>query len=159
MYLMMSFFLMLFVSIYVYWCSNLFPYHMMVVSFNSKTTGSTSGADTADPSRVPEFIPGFEWDSYCSNCWFSMWYFIYLLFVSFFAWRVVCPSSISCFWLLFGNFSYFTEYLCHKWLRICSLYSNHNKAVSSLWLTAGKIAELALNNNHSLIPFILCHVK
>ena len=48
----------LFVFIYVYWCSKRFPFLMMFVSFNSNTTGVTSGAATAS---APEFTLGFQW--------------------------------------------------------------------------------------------------
>jgi hypothetical protein len=40
---------MLFVFIDVCWCLAQFPYHMMYVSFNSNTTGDTSGAETGNP--------------------------------------------------------------------------------------------------------------
>jgi hypothetical protein len=33
----------------------------MLVSFNSNTTGVTSGAGTANLSRAPEFTPSFQW--------------------------------------------------------------------------------------------------
>ena len=32
----------------------------MVVSLNSNTTGATSGAETANPSGAPEFIPVYS---------------------------------------------------------------------------------------------------
>ena len=51
---------MLFVFIDVYWCPTRFPYQIMFVSFNSNTTGVTSGAGTANPSGAPEFISGFR---------------------------------------------------------------------------------------------------
>ena len=35
---------------YVNWCPSRFPFQMMFVSFNSYTTGITSGAGTANPS-------------------------------------------------------------------------------------------------------------
>jgi hypothetical protein len=34
----------------VYWCPSRFPFQMMLVSFNSNTTGINSGAENANPS-------------------------------------------------------------------------------------------------------------
>jgi len=50
---------MLFVFIFIYWCPTRSPYQMMLVSFNSNTTGVTCGAGTAHPSGAPEFTTGF----------------------------------------------------------------------------------------------------
>ena len=50
---------MLFVIIYVYWGQTRFPYQMMLVSFNSNTTGVAHGARTA--SGAYEFTPMFSW--------------------------------------------------------------------------------------------------
>jgi hypothetical protein len=48
-------FLFFCVFIYVYWCPRRFPWQLMFVSFNSYTTGFTSGAETAKPYREPTF--------------------------------------------------------------------------------------------------------
>ena len=37
----------------------LFPYQMGLVLFNSNTTGVTIGAETANPSEIPQVTPGF----------------------------------------------------------------------------------------------------
>ena len=50
---------MLFIFIYVhcvYWCPRRFPYQMKSMSFNSNTTGFTSGAGTVYPSGAQ---PGY----------------------------------------------------------------------------------------------------
>ena len=57
---------MLIVFIYAYWCPTRYLYQMMFVLFNSNTVGATWGAETANPSRVPEFTPSFQWGSCCS---------------------------------------------------------------------------------------------
>jgi len=46
----------LYVFIYVYWRSTRFPYHMMLVWFNSNTTGFTCGARTANPFVALDFF-------------------------------------------------------------------------------------------------------
>ena len=51
---------MLFVFNYAYWCPTRLPFEMTFVSFYSNTTGATSGSGTANPSRAPEFTPGFN---------------------------------------------------------------------------------------------------
>jgi len=50
-----------FICIYVYWCPTPFPYHIMFVSFNSNTTGATSGARTTYPYVASDFY----WGSCC----------------------------------------------------------------------------------------------
>ena len=50
---------MLYVFIYVNWCTTRFPYYIMFVSFNSNTTGVTCGAGFANPSGAHEFTPRF----------------------------------------------------------------------------------------------------
>ena len=57
---------MLFVFIYIYWCPTQFPYQMMFVSFNSNTTGATSGVGSSFPSEATEFTTLFKWVSRCS---------------------------------------------------------------------------------------------
>ena len=49
--------LMLIVFIYAYLCQTQFPFHLMFVSFNSKTTGATRGAEIAYLSGSPEITP------------------------------------------------------------------------------------------------------
>jgi len=49
---------MLFVFIYVYWCTTRFPYQLMFVSY-SNTTGVTSGIESVKPSGASEFTSGF----------------------------------------------------------------------------------------------------
>jgi len=44
-----SYFIYVFVLIYVCWYPTRFPYHSRVVSYNSYITGVTSGAGTANP--------------------------------------------------------------------------------------------------------------
>jgi hypothetical protein len=51
---------MLFVFIYVYWCSTRFPYQMMFVSSNCNTTDVTCGTCTANPSEEHASIPAFS---------------------------------------------------------------------------------------------------
>jgi hypothetical protein len=46
--------------IYANWCQTRFSFQMMFVSFNSNTTGVTSGAGTTYPSGAPEFTPIFS---------------------------------------------------------------------------------------------------
>ena len=53
-----------------YMSSSRFLFRMMFVSFDSNTTDVTCGAGTANPSGVPEFIPGVKWGSCCSICSF-----------------------------------------------------------------------------------------
>jgi len=43
-----------------------FPYQIMVKSFYIKTTGATSGTETAYTSYAHELIPSFQWASRCS---------------------------------------------------------------------------------------------
>ena len=50
---------MLFVITSVHWCAARFLYQMMFVSLKSYTTGVSSGAGTAYPSRATEFTPFF----------------------------------------------------------------------------------------------------
>ena len=52
-------FCMLFVFIYVYWCSTRFLYLMMYVSLYSNTMSGTCGAETANTSGAPVLTPGF----------------------------------------------------------------------------------------------------
>ena len=47
------------VFIYIYWCPTRFPYQMIFVSFNTKMTGVTSGAETVDPSGTPKLSTDF----------------------------------------------------------------------------------------------------
>ena len=54
--------LMLFVFIYVYWCSTRFPCQMMFVSINNNMTVVTSGAGTNNTSGALDF----KWCSFCS---------------------------------------------------------------------------------------------
>ena len=56
------FLFMLFIFIYVYW--NTISISDVIFSFNSYTTGVTSGARITYPSGAPEF--GFQWGSCCS---------------------------------------------------------------------------------------------
>jgi hypothetical protein len=51
---------MLFVFINAYWCPARFLHQVMLVSFNSKTTGITSEAGTSYPSGVTELTTGFR---------------------------------------------------------------------------------------------------
>jgi hypothetical protein len=74
------------------WCqTRCFPCQMMFVSFNSNTTGVTSGAGTANISGALEFIPGFSgvrvaWSLvFCVEFW--IWLFVLL---SFFFWPLCC---------------------------------------------------------------------
>ena len=46
--------------LFVCWCPVRFPYHMMFLSLNSRTTGVTRGTGTTNSSGAPEFIPGFS---------------------------------------------------------------------------------------------------
>ena len=55
------FLFMLFIFIYVYW--NTISISDVIFSFNSYTTGVTSGARITHPSGAPEF--GFQWGSCC----------------------------------------------------------------------------------------------
>ena len=69
----------------------------------TNTTGTTSGAGTANPSGAPEFTPSF----WCCSC-YSIFSFICMfcrsLFVLFsFTHYVVCSSLIYRFWLLLWN--------------------------------------------------------
>ena len=68
-------------------------------------TGATSGARTADPSRAPEFTPGFQWSSCCSIfsfiCMFCRSLFVLLSFffrplccLSFFDLRILITSLV-----------------------------------------------------------------
>ena len=50
---------MLFVFIYIYCYPTRFPYQMMFVLFNSKTTSVTGGAGTDNPSGASEVSPRF----------------------------------------------------------------------------------------------------
>jgi hypothetical protein len=59
---------MLFVYIYVSWCTTPLSCQMIVVSLNSNTTGVTSGAETDYPSRAPEFTLGYLLCS-CNSIW------------------------------------------------------------------------------------------
>ena len=72
----------LFILIYMYWwCQTRFPYQMM---FNSKTTGISCGAKTADPSGAHDFtppLPRFWWGSCCSIFIFLCTVFCRSLFV------------------------------------------------------------------------------
>ena len=52
---------MLFVFIYVYLCPTLFPYHMILLSFNIYTMGVTNGAGTSKPSGAPQLNASFLW--------------------------------------------------------------------------------------------------
>ena len=47
----------IFFFFYIYWCSKRLPYHIMFLSFNSSTTGVTSGAGTFYPQIIQGFIP------------------------------------------------------------------------------------------------------
>ena len=59
-------FLMLFVLIYIHYCSTQFQYHKRYsFSFHINTTGVISGAATDKPSGAVAFTPMFQWDSYC----------------------------------------------------------------------------------------------
>ena len=51
----------LFLFIYAYWCATRFPCQVMFVSFNSNTTGVTSGAGTANLYGSPGLTAGFSW--------------------------------------------------------------------------------------------------
>jgi len=57
---------MIFVFIYIYWCPTRFPCQMMLVSFNSNTTGVTNGAGTANPTGAPDFVLEL-WEE-CDGC-------------------------------------------------------------------------------------------
>ena len=69
--------------------SSLMTYHRVCTQIN--TTGVTSGAGTAYPSRAPEFTPGFQWDSRYSIfsfiCMFCRSLFVILYF---FFWPLCC---------------------------------------------------------------------
>jgi len=54
-----------------YWCPTRLPYQTMIVSFDSNTTGVTSGAGTTSPIRAPVFIFCFVLGTYCSILYFS----------------------------------------------------------------------------------------
>jgi hypothetical protein len=54
-----SCFIKLFVFIYIYCCTKRFPYQMIMVLFNSNTTGVISGAGTAYPTVTTDFTPVF----------------------------------------------------------------------------------------------------
>ena len=51
--------IMLIVFIYTYWCTTRFKYQMMFKSFNSNSTGVTSGSVTANSIGTSDIIPGF----------------------------------------------------------------------------------------------------
>ena len=73
------------------------------MSFNSNTTGVTTGAGTAIPSRAPEFTPGFQWGSCCSIVFCVVFYRLLggLGGCSFcFDHCNICPTSIYSFWYL-----------------------------------------------------------
>ena len=73
------------ISIYISMLYTLFPYHVIFVSFDSYTTGVTSGVVTV-------------WGSYCSD--FSILCGILCIIFNPFFWLIVLgPSSIYGFWL------------------------------------------------------------
>ena len=70
----------LFILIYMYWwCQTRFPYQMM---FNSKTTGISCGAKTADPSGAHDFTPPpppFLVGFVLLNLYFSVYCFLQII--------------------------------------------------------------------------------
>jgi len=61
----------IFVFIYVYWCSRLFPYQMMFVLFHNNMAGATSGVESAYYSGAPEFTPSFSRDRFARSVCFA----------------------------------------------------------------------------------------
>ena len=59
-------FYLLFVFIYVYWCSKRFPYHIRFESFNSNMSGVTNRAENAYPSSHMNSPQLFLCESCCS---------------------------------------------------------------------------------------------
>ena len=55
-----EFYLSLIVHFYVYWCPSRLSFQMILMSFNSNTTGVTCRSGTAYPSGEPEFTPTFS---------------------------------------------------------------------------------------------------
>jgi hypothetical protein len=51
-------FYLCYLYLFVCWCPVRFPYHMMFLSLNSRTTGVTRGTGTTNSSGAPEFITG-----------------------------------------------------------------------------------------------------
>ena len=86
------------ICIDVYWCPTRFPYQMIFLSCNSKTTGVTSGGGIDIPSRAPEFTPGYLWGSCCSI--FSFLCNVLLIIICLFSVGhcIVCPSIYG-FWI------------------------------------------------------------
>jgi len=89
---------MLFVFIYVYWCSTRFPYHMMFVTL-TVMTGVTSGAGPAYPSWSLEFTSVFGGVRVAQSLVFYV-VFCRSLFVilSFLLWPLFCLPF--CHWWL-----------------------------------------------------------
>ena len=53
-------FYLCYLYLFVCWCPVRFPYHVMCVSFNSRTTGVACGTGTTNPSGAPEFTTSFS---------------------------------------------------------------------------------------------------
>jgi hypothetical protein len=77
-----------------------FPYHMMSESFNSYTTGTTSGAGTAYPSRAPKLTHPISVGYLLLNLSLSVSCSVHLCLSFFVGYCIVCPSIYSS-WLPF----------------------------------------------------------
>jgi len=98
---------MLIVFIYAYLCQTQFPFHLMFVSFNSKTTGATRGAEIAYLSGSPEITSVIFSGVLVVHSLFCCVVFCRPLFV-FFGHCIVCTSRIYDFRLsrCYFHFSY-----------------------------------------------------
>jgi hypothetical protein len=85
---------LLFVFIYVYWCSTRFPYQMMFASFNCNCV--TSWAGTTNPSGAPEYTPVFSAVRVAQSLAFYAVFCISLfVLLSFFFWSLYCQSFLD----------------------------------------------------------------
>jgi hypothetical protein len=85
---------LLFVFVYVYWCSTRFPYQMMFASFNCNCV--TSWAGTTNPSGAPEYTPVFSAVRVAQSLAFYAVFCISLfVLLSFFFWSLYCQSFLD----------------------------------------------------------------
>jgi hypothetical protein len=120
--------------------SRSFPHSWLITGFVTRfnTTGATSEAGTANPSRAPEFTPDLLWGScylifsfMCMFCWslFSLLYFfIWPSCCLFFDLRILVTSLFGIFKFCFETIVCY-DYFCKKLLEVNGALS----ALLNIW--------------------------
>ena len=117
-------FYLCYLYLFVWLCPVRFPYHMMFVSFNSRQTGVRCGTGTANPSGVPEFIPGFSGVrvTRCLVLWIVVFFLV--LFLLTILMLILLRFTASDYY--FGIFILLSMVLSGQYIRYCIDLSAHD---------------------------------